>query len=41
MQDNIPAIMVTVSHIPFERNGLKFYLPDVEISKADELDIFN
>ncbi|TFH92985.1 phosphomannomutase [Vibrio ouci] len=32
----IPAIMVTGSHIPFDRNGLKFYRPDGEISKADE-----
>ncbi|EAS65226.1 phosphomannomutase [Photobacterium angustum S14] len=36
MQDNIPCIMVTGSHIPFDRNGLKFYHPDGEISKADE-----
>lgn len=36
MQDNIPCIMVTGSHIPFDRNGLKFYRPDGEISKADE-----
>ncbi|MCL1160653.1 phosphomannomutase [Shewanella chilikensis] len=36
MADNIPAIMVTGSHIPFDRNGLKFYRPDGEISKADE-----
>ena len=28
--------MVTGSHIPFDRNGLKFYRPDGEISKADE-----
>lgn len=39
MQDNLPAIMVTGSHIPFDRNGLKFYRPDGEISKADELAI--
>lgn len=32
----MPAIMVTGSHIPFDRNGLKFYRPDGEISKADE-----
>jgi len=32
----IPAIMVTGSHIPFDRNGIKFYRPDGEISKADE-----
>ncbi|QQR34805.1 phosphomannomutase [Devosia oryziradicis] len=30
------AIMVTGSHIPADRNGLKFYLPSGEISKADE-----
>ncbi|WP_335921487.1 phosphomannomutase [Shewanella chilikensis] len=41
MADNIPAIMVTGSHIPFDRNGLKFYRPDGEISKADELAFFN
>ena len=39
MEDNIPAIMVTGSHIPFDRNGLKFYRPDGEITKADETDI--
>lgn len=39
MQDNMPCIMVTGSHIPFDRNGLKFYCPDGEISKADELSI--
>lgn len=35
--EQIPAIMVTGSHIPFDRNGIKFYLPNGEISKADEL----
>jgi phosphomannomutase len=35
-EDKIPAIMVTGSHIPFDRNGLKFYRPNGEISKADE-----
>lgn len=30
------AVMVTGSHIPADRNGLKFYLPGGEISKADE-----
>lgn len=30
------AIMVTGSHIPADRNGLKFYTPDGEISKPDE-----
>lgn len=34
-----PAIMVTGSHIPFDRNGLKFYRPDGEIGKADEAGI--
>lgn len=36
MQDDMPCIMVTGSHIPFDRNGLKFYRPDGEITKADE-----
>ncbi|OOF05236.1 phosphomannomutase [Salinivibrio sp. MA607] len=36
MQQAIPAIMITGSHIPFDRNGLKFYRPDGEITKADE-----
>ncbi|MCT8126401.1 phosphomannomutase [Alishewanella sp. BS5-314] len=39
MADQVPAIMITGSHIPFDRNGLKFYRPDGEISKADELAI--
>jgi len=30
------AVMVTGSHIPAQYNGLKFYLPKGEISKADE-----
>lgn len=33
------AIMVTGSHIPADRNGLKFYKPAGEISKADEAGI--
>lgn len=36
MQDGMPCIMVTGSHIPFDRNGLKFYRPNGEITKADE-----
>ena len=36
MQNDMPCIMVTGSHIPFDRNGLKFYRPDGEISKEDE-----
>lgn len=37
----IPAVMVTGSHIPFDRNGLKFYRPDGEINKKDEYHICN
>ncbi|OAI20203.1 phosphomannomutase [Methylomonas koyamae] len=36
LAEGIPAIMVTGSHIPFDRNGIKFYRADGEISKADE-----
>lgn len=32
----MPGIMVTGSHIPFDRNGIKFYSPTGEILKADE-----
>lgn len=41
MQNNMPAVMITGSHIPFDRNGIKFYRPDGEISKADEASIMN
>ncbi|MEH8120990.1 phosphomannomutase [Aeromonas veronii] len=41
MQDKLPCIMVTGSHIPFDRNGLKFYRPDGEITKADEVAILS
>tara|TARA_R110000751_G_scaffold289267_3_gene395483 strand:- start:712 stop:2127 length:1416 start_codon:yes stop_codon:yes gene_type:complete len=41
MQDKVPCIMVTGSHIPFDRNGLKFYRPDGEITKIDEQAILN
>lgn len=41
MNDGIPCIMVTGSHIPFDRNGLKFYRPDGEITKSDELAIIS
>ncbi|MGF6267950.1 phosphomannomutase [Lelliottia nimipressuralis] len=41
IQKNIPCIMVTGSHIPFDRNGLKFYRPDGEITKCDESAIVN
>lgn len=33
------AVMITGSHIPADRNGLKFYTPAGEISKADEAGI--
>ena len=33
------ALMVTGSHIPADRNGIKFYRPDGEIAKEDELAI--
>jgi phosphomannomutase len=36
LTQGIPAIMVTGSHIPFDRNGIKFYRAEGEISKADE-----
>ncbi|MDP2548514.1 phosphomannomutase [Oceanobacter sp. 4_MG-2023] len=36
MQDGVPAIVITGSHIPFDRNGIKFYRPDGEITKVDE-----
>lgn len=31
-----PAVMITGSHIPFDRNGIKFHTGLGEISKADE-----
>jgi phosphomannomutase len=36
MSEGASAIMVTGSHIPDDRNGLKFYTLGGEISKADE-----
>jgi phosphomannomutase len=39
MARGAPAIMVTGSHIPDDRNGLKFYTPKGEIGKADETGI--
>lgn len=39
MAEGGPAIMITGSHIPADRNGLKFYTPSGEISKEDELGI--
>lgn len=37
----IPGVMVTGSHIPFDRNGIKFYGLQGEITKADESAIAN
>ena len=39
MEARCPSIMVTGSHIPADRNGLKFYAPSGEITKADEAGI--
>ena len=30
------SLMITGSHIPADRNGIKFYRPDGEIGKTDE-----
>jgi phosphomannomutase len=35
-QDGAGAVMITGSHIPDDRNGLKFYSCDGEITKTDE-----
>lgn len=34
--EGIPSVMVTGSHIPDDRNGIKFYRPTGEILKEDE-----
>lgn len=34
-----PSIVVTGSHIPFDRNGIKFNRADAEVSKSDEAPI--
>ncbi|MBN1252708.1 MAG: phosphomannomutase [Bacteroidales bacterium] len=36
IENKIPSIMVTGSHIPEDRNGIKFNKPDGEILKKDE-----
>jgi len=41
IQNGTPGIMVTGSHIPFDRNGIKFYRVDGEISKVDEQSIMH
>lgn len=38
-EQGIPALVVTGSHIPFDRNGIKFYRATGEITKADETGI--
>jgi phosphomannomutase len=35
----LPGLMITGSHIPFDRNGIKFYRSTGEITKADEINI--
>lgn len=37
--EKIPSIMITGSHIPEDRNGIKFHLPEGEILKKDEMPI--
>lgn len=39
LDNAIPTIMVTGSHIPADRNGIKFNHPKGEITKADEVGI--
>lgn len=39
LKERMPAVMVTGSHIPFDRNGIKFYRAAGEIGKEDELAI--
>ncbi len=39
MQSGHPSIMVTGSHIPFDRNGIKFNKSTGEVLKSDEADI--
>ena len=36
LRQGVPSVMVTGSHIPDDRNGIKFNRADGEISKADE-----
>lgn len=40
-ENNCPCIMVTGSHIPDDRNGIKFYKADGEVLKSDEAAIKN
>ena len=36
LTDKAPAVMITGSHIPFDRNGIKFYRASGEMLKEDE-----
>lgn len=36
LEQGLPTVMVTGSHIPFDRNGIKFGKPDGEVLKDDE-----
>ena len=38
-QNNFPSVMITGSHVPSERNGIKFYKSSGEILKKDEVKI--
>jgi phosphomannomutase len=40
LQRKQPSVMVTGSHIPFDRNGIKFNLSTGEVLKSDEAAIF-
>lgn len=39
MSKGCACLMITGSHIPADRNGIKFYRPDGEIDKTDEIAI--
>ncbi|NKB54060.1 MAG: phosphomannomutase [Rhizobiaceae bacterium] len=39
--DRAPAVMITGSHIPFDRNGIKFYRASGEMLKQDEAPVIN
>lgn len=41
MLNGSASIMITGSRIPADRNGIKFYHPDVEVDKSDEMAISN
>lgn len=41
LEARAPSVMVTGSHIPFDRNGIKFNRADGEVLKTDERDILS